>query len=63
MNKIQKLQERALRFVLKYSISDYETLLSKSDWFISNFIHKNYGSQNLQDFKWYEPKIFVIPIL
>ena len=27
--KMQKLQERALRFVLKDSISDYETLLSK----------------------------------
>ena len=27
--KIQKLQERALRFVLKDSIADYETLLSK----------------------------------
>ena len=26
---MQKLQERALRFVLKESISDYETLLSK----------------------------------
>ena len=27
--KMQKLQERALRFVLKDSISDYKTLLSK----------------------------------
>ena len=27
-----KLQERALRFVLKDSTSDYETLLSKSDF-------------------------------
>ena len=32
INKIQKLQERALRFVLKDSTSDYETLLSKSDF-------------------------------
>ena len=32
IDKIQKLQERALRFVLKDSISDYETLLSKSDF-------------------------------
>ena len=29
--KMQKIQERALRFVLKDSISDYETLLSESD--------------------------------
>ena len=29
--KMQKIQERALRFVLKDPISDYETLLSKSD--------------------------------
>ena len=29
ITKIQKLQERALRFVLKYSTSNYETLLSK----------------------------------
>ena len=28
-NKMQKIQERALRFVLKYSTSDYNTLLSK----------------------------------
>ena len=28
--KMQKLQERALRFVLKDSVSDYETLLAKS---------------------------------
>ena len=32
INKIQKLQERALRFVLKDSTSDYATLLSKSDF-------------------------------
>ena len=32
INKKQKLQERALRFVLKDSISDYETLFSKSDF-------------------------------
>ena len=32
IDKIQKLQERALRFVLKDSTSDYETLLSKSDF-------------------------------
>ena len=32
INKIQKLQERALRFVLKDSTSDYETLLSKSEF-------------------------------
>ena len=32
INKIQKLQERALRFVLKDSTSDYETLMSKSDF-------------------------------
>ena len=29
ITKIQKLQERALRFILKDSISDYDTLLSK----------------------------------
>ena len=29
MNKMQKIQERALRFVLKDSTSDYNTLLSK----------------------------------
>ena len=29
ITKIQKLQERALRFVLKDSISDYDILLSK----------------------------------
>ena len=29
--KIQKIQERALRFILKDSVSDYETLLAKSD--------------------------------
>ena len=28
---MQKIQEEALRFVLKDSISDYETLLSKSE--------------------------------
>ena len=28
--KMQKIQERALRFVLKDSVSDYETLLVKS---------------------------------
>ena len=28
--KMQKIQERALRFVLKDSVSDYESLLSKS---------------------------------
>ena len=32
INEIPKLQERALRFVLKYSMSDYESLLSKSDF-------------------------------
>ena len=32
INKIQKLQERVLRFVLKDSTSDYETLMSKSDF-------------------------------
>ena len=31
INKMQKLQERALRFVLKDSNSDYETLLAKSE--------------------------------
>ena len=29
--KMQKIQERALRFVLKDSVSDYKSLLSKSD--------------------------------
>ena len=28
--KMQKIQERALRFVLKYSVSDYQTLLATS---------------------------------
>ena len=32
INKIQKLRERALRFVLKDSTSDYETLMSRSDF-------------------------------
>ena len=32
IDKMQKLQECALRFVLKDSISDYETLFSKSDF-------------------------------
>ena len=30
ITKMQKIQERALRFVLKDSVSDYESLLSKS---------------------------------
>ena len=29
INKMQKIQERALRFVLKDSVSDYDTLLTK----------------------------------
>ena len=32
ITKIQKLKERALRFVLQDSISDYETSMSKSDF-------------------------------
>ena len=28
MNKMQKIQERALRFILKDSVSDYDTLLT-----------------------------------
>ena len=29
INKMQRIQERALRFVLKDSVSDYDTLLTK----------------------------------
>ena len=29
INKMQKIQERALHFVLKNSVSDYDTLLTK----------------------------------
>ena len=48
--KMQKLQERALRFVLKDSISDYETLQGRC-WFFSYIFIEKYGSGNLQDSK------------
>ena len=58
--KMQRIQERALRFVLKDSISDYETLLSKGelDSLIISYI-KNHGGWNIQDFKRYGPGIFM----
>ena len=50
--KMQKLQERVLRFVLKDSVSDYETLFIQGRcWFFLYIFIEKYGNGNIQDFK------------